>query len=83
MPQTLIQSTNEQGYTVIIEKGDTSYGAYVPDLPGCVAVSESLEEVKILIVESINLYLEVLQERGLPIPEPASLNSNEEFDAPA
>ena len=71
MPESLIQSTNEQGYTVVIEKGDTSYGAYVPDLPGCVAVSESLEEVEILIAESIDLYLEVLQEKGLSIPEPA------------
>ncbi|QKQ76693.1 type II toxin-antitoxin system HicB family antitoxin [Nostoc sp. TCL240-02] len=33
-------------YTVVIEKGETSYSAYVPDLPGCVAVGETLEEVK-------------------------------------
>ena len=33
-------------YAVIFEKGDTSYGASVPDLPGCVAVGDSLEEVK-------------------------------------
>ena len=36
-------------YAVVIEKGETSYGAYVPDLPGCVAVAESLEEVRHLI----------------------------------
>jgi predicted RNase H-like HicB family nuclease len=32
---------SETDYEVIIEEGDTSFGAYVPDLPGCVAVSES------------------------------------------
>lgn len=72
MLQFLSQSDDEQGYTVVIEKGDTSYGAYVPDLPGCVAVSESLEEVKTLIAESINIYLEVLQEKGLPTPKPTT-----------
>lgn len=57
-------------YAVVIEKGKTSYGAYVPDLPGCVAVGETLEEVDTLIKEAIQIYLEVLQEDGLPIPEP-------------
>ena len=76
MSQSLVKSTNEQGYVVVFEKGDTSYGAYVPDLPGCVAVGESLQEVETLIAESIDLYLEVLQEKGLPIPEPASSETN-------
>ncbi|ARI81475.1 putative family protein [Microcystis aeruginosa FACHB-905 = DIANCHI905] len=40
-------------YAVVIEKGENSYGAYVPDLPGCVAVAETLEEVKQLIAEAI------------------------------
>lgn len=58
-------------YPIVFEKGETSYGAYVPDLPGCVAVAETLEEVETLINEAIQLYLEVLQEDGLPIPTPA------------
>lgn len=57
-------------YTVILEKGISSYGAYVPDLPGCVAVGESKEEVLQLIQEAILFHLEDLQERGQPIPEP-------------
>lgn len=61
-------------YAVVIEKGETSYGAYVPDLPGCVAVGETLEEVETLIKEAIQIYLEVLQEDGLPIPEPSTRN---------
>jgi predicted RNase H-like HicB family nuclease len=60
-------------YAVIIEQGDTGYGAYVPDLPGCVAVGESPEEVKRLIREAIALHLEGLREEGLPLPPATSL----------
>jgi predicted RNase H-like HicB family nuclease len=60
-------------YAVIIEQGDTSYGAYVPDLPGCVAVGKSLEEVKRLIREAIAFHLDGLREEGLPIPPATSL----------
>jgi predicted RNase H-like HicB family nuclease len=60
-------------YAVIFEKGDTSYGAYVPDLPGCVAVGDSFEEVKQLIREAIAFHLDGLREEGLPIPEPTTL----------
>lgn len=59
-------------YKVVIEKGETSYGAYVPDLPGCVAVGETLEEVETLIGEAIQIHLEGLREDGLPIPEPTT-----------
>ena len=59
-------------YAVVIEKGETSYGAYVPDLPGCVAVGETREEVERLIREAIQFHLDGLREEGLPIPEPTS-----------
>jgi predicted RNase H-like HicB family nuclease len=59
-------------YVIIIEKGDTSYGAYVPDLPGCVAVGETPEEARSLIEEAILLHLESLREAGETIPEPLS-----------
>ena len=52
-------------YAIIIEKGNNSYGAYVPDLPGCVAVAETLEEVKQLISEAIIFHLEGLKEEGI------------------
>lgn len=57
-------------YIVLIEKGETSYGAYVPDLPGCVAVGESLDEVRKLIHQAIEFHLEEMQADGLAIPEP-------------
>jgi predicted RNase H-like HicB family nuclease len=59
-------------YTTVIEKGPTSYGAYVPDLPGCVAAAETRQEVLLLIREAISLHLEAMREEGLPIPEPLS-----------
>jgi predicted RNase H-like HicB family nuclease len=59
-------------YAVIYEKGESSYGAYVPDLPGCVAVGETLEEVEKLIKEAIQFHLEGLRAEGMSIPEPTS-----------
>ena len=69
-------------YAVIIERGDTSYGAYVPDLPGCVAVGESLQEVKQLIREAIAFHLKGLREEGLPIPPAISLCEYVETSTP-
>jgi predicted RNase H-like HicB family nuclease len=59
-------------YLVVVEKGEKGFGAYVPDLPGCVAVGGTEKEVLRLIRDAIRLHLEVLQEQGLPIPEPRS-----------
>jgi predicted RNase H-like HicB family nuclease len=59
-------------YLVVIEKGETSYGAYVPDLPGCVAVGETRREVLKLIREGIELHIEALREAGEPVPPPTS-----------
>ncbi len=59
-------------YTVIIEKAENNYSAYVPDLPGCVAVGETIEEVKELIAEAIEFHIEGMLEDGLPIPQPTS-----------
>jgi predicted RNase H-like HicB family nuclease len=58
-------------YLVVIEKGPSSYGAHVPDLPGCVAVGETEDEVLFLIREAVDLHLDSLREHGDPIP-PAS-----------
>ncbi len=59
-------------YVVIVEQGENGFGAYVPDLPGCVAVGETREEALRLIREAVELHLEGLREDGLPIPEPSS-----------
>ncbi len=60
-------------YAIIIEKApDSNYSAYVPDLPGCVATGETLEEVKRLMREGIKFHLEGMREDGLEIPEPTT-----------
>lgn len=59
-------------YAVVIEKGATSYGAYVPDLPGCVAAGATREEVVKLIQEAIEIHIEGLKAEGEPVPAPSS-----------
>ena len=59
-------------YTVVIEKGPDSYGAYAPDLSGCVAVGETREEVVRLMQEAIELHLQSMKEHGEAIPRPSS-----------
>jgi predicted RNase H-like HicB family nuclease len=59
-------------YAIVIERGETSYGAYVPDLPGCIAAAETREEVLKLIHEALEQHIQLLREEGLPVPEPRS-----------
>jgi len=59
-------------YMVVIERGETSWGAHVPDLPGCVAVGETRGEVLQLIREAIEFHIDGLKEDGLPVPIPSS-----------
>jgi predicted RNase H-like HicB family nuclease len=63
---------SDMQYLVVIERGPTSFGAYVPDLPGCVAVGESQQEVERLIREAIEFHIEGLREDGQAVPEPNS-----------
>lgn len=62
-------------YVVILEEGENSYGASVPDLPGCIAVGETLEEVRTLITEAIVFHIEGMRENGEVVPpsSPSSL----------
>ena len=59
-------------YAVVIEKGEGNYGAYVPDLPGCVATGDTLEEVEREIQGAIEFHIEGMRADGQPIPEPSS-----------
>jgi len=59
-------------YAVVIEKGEHNYSAYVPDLPGCVSVGDTLDEVKAEIREAIAFHLDGMREDGTPIPQPSS-----------
>jgi predicted RNase H-like HicB family nuclease len=59
-------------YAVVIEKAESNYSAYVPDLPGCVATGGTIEEVEREIREAIEFHLEGMREDGLPVPQPSS-----------
>ena len=59
-------------YVVIVEEGESSFGAHVPDLPGCVAVADTKAEVLKLIQEAIQFHIEGLREDGQPVPAPSS-----------
>ncbi len=59
-------------YAIVIEKAERNYAAYVPDLPGCVATGETIEETEQQIREAIDLHLKGMRGDGLPIPEPSS-----------
>lgn len=60
-------------YAVVIEKLPQNYSAYVPDLPGCVATGTSLDEVRSIIREAIEIHIDGLRQDGQAIPEPSSL----------
>ena len=59
-------------YLVVIEKGGNSFGAYVPDLPGCAVVAETRDEALQLIREAMELHISSMREQGDPLPEAAS-----------
>ena len=73
-------------YMVVVEHAETSVGAYVPDLPGCVAVGETELEVLELIQEAIEMHLEALKEQGwlrLAVPESYAAFAQGNFPTPS
>jgi predicted RNase H-like HicB family nuclease len=61
------------GYAVIIERGETGYGAYAPELPGVGVAGETVEEVERLIREAVALHVESLRAHGEPVPRPSAV----------
>lgn len=59
-------------YAIVIEKAESNFSAYVPDLPGCIATGATVEEAEAQIREAIEFHLEGMREDGLPIPQPES-----------
>ena len=54
---------------VIIEKGENSYGAYSHEVPGCVAIRDTREEVEQLMKEALREHLQMMREENLPLPQ--------------
>ena len=59
-------------YAIVIERANSNYSAYVPDLPGCIATGATVEEAEKTIREAIEFHLAGLREDGSPIPQPSS-----------
>lgn len=59
-------------WAIVIEGSERNYGAYVPDLPGCVTTGDTLDELRTMMREAIEFHLDGMRADGLPIPEPAS-----------
>jgi predicted RNase H-like HicB family nuclease len=59
-------------YLIIIEQAGDNYSAYVPDLPGCIAAADTVEETERLIREGISIYIDELRAAGQPVPPPTT-----------
>ena len=59
-------------YAIVIEKAESNFSAYVPDLPGCVATGATAEEAESQLREAIEFHLDGMREDGVAIPQPAS-----------
>ncbi len=68
-------------YAIVIEKAESNFAAYVPDLPGCVATGSTVEETERLVREAIELHVEGMREDGDPVPEPSVQVEYVEVDA--
>ncbi len=63
------------GYAVIVERGeDGGFGAWSPDLPGCVAVGDTYDECVGLMRQAIPLHLDSLRRLGDPVPSPTTVD---------
>jgi predicted RNase H-like HicB family nuclease len=68
-------------YLIVIERAETGYSAYSPDLPGCVSTGRSQDEVEKNMREAIAFHLDGLRGEGQPLPEPQSYSAYIELPA--
>ena len=60
-------------YVIVVERAGRNYSAYAPDLPGCVAVGDTVDECKASMQGAIGAHVRVMHEEGLTVPEPSSV----------
>jgi predicted RNase H-like HicB family nuclease len=68
-------------YLIVIEKTDSGYSSYSPDLPGCVSTGMSREEAEKNMREAIEFHVDGLRQEGYPVPEPQATSSYVELPA--
>lgn len=69
-------------YLVIVEKADGNFGAYLPDVDGCVATGRTADETLRLLKDALTSHFELMAEEGYVIPEPTSTAGYVEIDVP-
>ena len=69
-------------YTIIVESGADNYSGYVPDLPGCVAVGDTVDETVEELKQAIEFHIEGLRAEGLPVPPPQIISREIELELP-
>ena len=67
-------SAKTREYTVVIERDGDGFSAHFPDLPGCYTQGDTIEEVRLNAREALELYFQVLLEKGEPIPPPSAMS---------
>ena len=68
-------------YLIVIEKTDSGYSSYSPDLAGCIAAGKTREEVERNMREAIEFHIDGLRQEGYPVPEPQTSSSYVELPA--
>ena len=68
-------------YLIVIEKSETGFSAYSPDLPGCVSTGTTVEETERNMREAIEFHIEGLRAEGYEVPTPTSRSSYVEIAA--
>lgn len=69
-------------YAIIIEKANSNYAAYAPDVPGCAATGETVEETLAQMRSALEFHFEGLKEDNDPIPEPTTVCDYVELKVP-
>lgn len=59
-------------FLVVYEKGRRNYGGFAPDVPGCISLGDTVDEIRANLLEALQLYMDTAVELGYPLPEPTS-----------
>ncbi|MGE0386259.1 MAG: type II toxin-antitoxin system HicB family antitoxin [Gammaproteobacteria bacterium] len=68
-------------YLIVVEKSETGYSAYSPDIPGCVSTGTTVAETESNMKEAIEFHIEGLKADGYPVPQPATQSAYVEVAA--
>ncbi len=68
-------------YLIVVEKTETGFSAYSPDVPGCVSTGRTEEETEASMKEAIEFHIDGLKQEGLAVPQPSTKSAYVEITA--